>query len=80
MTESQLLALVTQHLVRVVLQDRTFHVITTNSQFCSPQQATAVAIGHVRCWCLVTCKWIVIDPAAVFAHELIATEPAAALD
>lgn len=76
MTESQLITLADADLVRLVMHNKTFHLVTRCVRFCSPQQAGAAMIGHVRVWCLTNAKWITIDPQLVFAHEALSTPPA----
>ena len=68
MTEQELRLLVSNDLVRVVMVDKKFHLLTTHPLMCSYDSERAVMTGHVRCWCLESARWINIDPTRVYAH------------
>lgn len=71
MTEQELRLLVSNDLVRVVMVDKKFHLLTTHPLMCSYDSERAVMTGHVRCWCLETIKWVSIDPARIYAYQAL---------
>lgn len=71
MTEQELRDLASGDLVRLVMQDKQFHLVTIDHRFCSPSTAPTVMSGHVACWCMTEIKWISINPAKVFAFEAL---------
>ena len=71
MTETELRDLASIDLVRLVMKNKNFHLVTLDHRFCNPGAAPVAMIGHVACWCLTEAKWIKIDPAAVFAFETL---------
>ena len=71
MTEQELRDLASIDLVRLVMNNKQFHLVTIDHRFCSPTNAPTVLVGHVACWCLTEAKWISIDPTSVFAFEAL---------
>lgn len=81
MTEQELRHLVSTDIVRIVTVDKQFHLLTTHPLLCTYDSERAVMLGHVRCWCLESARWISIDPTRVYAHQALNhTIPAVALD
>jgi hypothetical protein len=63
--------LVENNLVRLVLNDGTFHVVTLWPRLCSPEQRGVVATGSVAVWSGDRSAWIAINPAEIFAHQVV---------
>lgn len=71
MTEQELRDLTSKDLVRIVTNDKKFHLVSTDNRFCSPTTAPTVMLGHVACWCMTEAKWISVNPLNVFAFEAL---------
>ena len=71
MTEQELRDLVANDLVRIVTVDKQFYLVTTHPLLCTYDAERAVMLGHVRCWCLESARWISIDPTRVYAHQAL---------
>ena len=71
MTEQELLNLIADDLVRIVTNDKQFHLITTHPSMCMYDVEKPTLIGHVRCWCVSKARWLSIDPATIYAWETL---------
>lgn len=80
MTEQQLITLTAHDILRVVMHNRSFHLITRHAQLCSLSQAGPAPLGHVRCWCLTDARWITIVPDHIFAYQTVNSVTAPAPD
>ena len=71
MTEQELRDLVANDIVRIVTVDKKFYLVSTHPSLCTYDVERAVMLGHVRCWCLESARWINIDPTRVYAHKAL---------
>ena len=71
MTEQELRQLVANDLVRIVTTSKEFLLVTTHPSLCSYDVERATMMGHVRCWCVETARWLSVDPAKIYAHKAL---------